>query len=424
MPRGVPSAAGSLKADWLGYEEALRRVLLAAVPGPARELKLKKAGGHWLARDVLARATLPAWPNSAMDGYAARSGELSPNGPISVGSPVPVAGRAYPGDLPLEDVPEGAVVLIMTGGPLPKGFDTVIRVEHTDGGKDVVAFQSLDDVGRHVRPAGEDMTAGEAALREGARLSAGALAVLAAAGHRKAPVYPRPRVGILSSGDELASGREFERVIAGQAIPDTNQPMIARQVYEAGGAPKPLGVARDEPDEIKRALEKLEKLDALVTTGGASMGQRDLLKGVLASMGMELDFWRVRMRPGSPFSFGRFELESGPLPVFGLPGNPASAFVTFQTLVAPFLRKTLGAARPRPFMLSAIARKAFRSPPGYTQFARVSLDAKGGCAPCGPQGSGLVRPLGAADALALIPEDVQLVEEGGSVLILPLPDRL
>ena len=193
-----------LQADWLSFDEAVARILADAPPMPETELAPLQALGRSLARPVHARATLPAWPNSAMDGYAVRSGELTGHGRGEVR--LPVAGRSYPGSLPLDDVAPGAAVRIMTGGPLPAGFDSVIRVEHTDGetAPGLVVLRRLDDLGRHVRGAGKDMSAGDETVPAGAVVHSGTLPVIAASGCERVRVFRRPRVGVLSSGDELA----------------------------------------------------------------------------------------------------------------------------------------------------------------------------------------------------------------------------
>lgn len=399
-----------LQADWLSFDEALARILADVPPMPETGLAPLDALGRSLARPVRARATLPAWPNSAMDGYAVRSVELAGQRP---GPEVrlPVSGRSYPGSVPLEDVVPGAAVRVMTGGPLPLGFDSVIRVEHTDA-EDTPGFvvlRRLDDLGKHVRSAGKDMRAGDETVAAGAVVNSGTLPVIAASGCERVAVFRRPRVGVMSSGDELVGADDFERVIAGRGIPDSNRDMIAAGVVEAGGVPVDLGIAPDDPEGLESRLGSLEGIDLLVTTGGASMGEKDLLKRILLRFPFKLDFWRARVRPGSPLSFGHLRTDGGDdLPVFGLPGNPASAFVTFHVFVVPYLRAGLGAARPAGVTVTALTDDELRSPPRLTQFFRVRLreDESGRtrCALTGPQGSGLVRSLPGADGLAVVPE--------------------
>ncbi len=443
--------AGSrdVEADWLSCDDALARILARARPMPGTLVAASRALGRSVSEPVRARATLPAWRNSAMDGFAVRSGDLDGFGDGSVR--LPVAGESYPGAIPPAGVPAGAAVRVMTGGPVPDGFDSVIRIEHTDGEAEpgFVVIRRADDVGKHVRAAGKDMRAGGETVPAGAVVHSGSLPVLLASGRDPVPVYRRPRVGVLSSGDELVGTEEFERVVAGRGVPDTNRAMVAAAVVEAGAVPVDLGVVADRPEALVERIGAAGEVDALVTTGGASMGDKDLLKGVLLSLGLRLDFWRVRVRPGSPLSFGRLPRGGTSLPVFGLPGNPASAFVTFHVFVAPHLRARLGSSRPLGTTVVARTDAALSSPPGLTHFYRVRLSgdacvwasgeaaapgaagdrgtfAGGGglrCSLTGPQGSGLVRSLRDADGLAVVPEGVARVEAGDPVAVMLLPGR-
>ena len=419
----------SLAADWLSYEEALSHVLNKASPMPTARVRASDACGRSLAEPIRARADLPAWPNSAMDGFAVRSEDLA----AASGTPItmPVAGASYPGSVPLEDVTRGAVVRIMTGGAVPVGFDTVIRVEHTDGEASPgwVVVHRTDDLGKHVRAAGKDMTAGEETVPAGTIVHSGSLPVILASGHDPVAVYRRPRVGVLSSGDELVGPDRFDRVVAGRAVPDTNRAMIAAGVREAGGVPVDLGVVDDDPESLGNSLDSLPDLDALVTTGGASMGERDLLKRILLDMPFRLDFWRARVRPGSPISFGHLGSEGRNLPVFGLPGNPASAFVTFHVFVVPYLRTCLGSPRPGGTSVVVRTEAPLASPERLTQFYRVKLHEPASgqesrwarCSLTGPQGSGLVRSLRDADGLAVLPEGVTRIRKNDPVSVMLLP---
>ena len=452
-PRGEPGGGrfhGPLEADWLSCREALARILAGARPMPVTSVPASGALGRSIAEPIRARATLPAWRNSAMDGFAVRGGDLSEM--ADRGIRLPVAGRSYPGDVPLQGVRRGAAVRVMTGGPIPEGFDTVIRVEHTDGEAQpgFVVIGRSDDLGRHVRAAGRDMRRGRETVPAGTRVHSGSLPVILASGCDPVPVHRRPRVGVLSSGDELVGMERFDRVAAGKAVPDTNLPMILAAVAESGSVPVDLGVATDDPAALRAKLEAVGGVDALVTTGGASMGERDLLKRTLLELGFRLDFWRVRVRPGSPLSFGHLPRDGDRLPVFGLPGNPASAFVTFHVFVAPYLRALLGSTRPRSITVIARSNDPLSSPPRLTHFLRVRLsgaawrgrfdgrrtvrnrsesarlaDPRAGlrCSLTGPQGSGLVHSLRDADGLAVVAEGVGRIRTGDPVPVLLLPGR-
>ena len=447
LTTGTVAGFEDLEADWLSCDEALARVLASASLMPGTRVPAWEARGRSLSEPIRAGATLPAWRNSAMDGFAVRSAEVAGCGSSEIR--LPVAGKSYPGSVPLDGIPPGTAVRVMTGGPIPEGFDSVIRVEHTDGeaSPGYVVVHRTDDLGKHVRAAGQDMVRGDQTVSAGTVVHSGSLPVILASGCDPVPVFRRPRVGVLSSGDELVGTDRFDLVAAGKGVPDTNRAMIAAAVLEAGAVPVDLGTAPDDPLKLREMLRSVEGVDVLVTTGGASMGERDLLKRILLRLSFRLDFWRARVRPGSPLSFGHMPLEGTDLPVFGLPGNPASAFVTFHVFVAPYLRARLGS--PCPTGLTVVARTdtALVSPPGLTQFYRVRLsrdeaemglarkaNAGGGrgpyaegvvsggrCALTGPQGSGLVRSLLDADGLAVVPEGVGRIDRDEPVSVVLLP---
>jgi molybdopterin molybdotransferase len=238
-------------------------------------------------------------------------------------------------------------------------------------------------------------------------------------------VYRRPTVGILTTGDELRAVDRYEDVRAGRAVPDSNGPMLAAMVRAAGGHPMPLGIARDEPDELRAKLLAGSECDVLLVVGGASMGEADLVKRVLDQLGFELDFWRVRMRPGSPFSFGRLPERARHTPVFGLPGNPGSAFVTFEVFVRPFLLALGGHRRNLRRTLRCRSADPLRVPARLTHFQRVRVTVEDGVPVArltGSQGSGLVGGLAHAEGLVVVAEEVDLVEAGADVDVMLLDD--
>ena len=412
-----------LPPDWLSYEAALERLLAVARPTETETVPTHEAVGRVLAQDVLARCTLPAWDNSAMDGYAVRREDLErATEPVSLS----VVGESLPGSVPLQPLQPNQAVRIMTGAPLPTGGETVIRVEHTDAEETpgTVQIREFSDLGAHVRPAGEDMKAGDRLLLAGQTMTPGAFAVALAAGAENVEVHRVPRVGILSSGDELVGLEDYDQVEEGKGIPDTNGPMLAAAVRDLGAEPVLLGVVPDDEEQIRQVVDELPDVDILVTTGGASMGEKDLFKRTLLDEGLSLEFWRAKIRPGSPFSLGVLKSGGSALPVIGLPGNPSSAFATFFVLGAPFLRKTMGSGDPRLPELTATLRSPVRSPSHLTHFFRVRLHrtADGPEAELsGPQGSGLVRSLAQAEGLLVVPEGVTEMTPGDSVTVLVLP---
>jgi len=416
------------EADWLSVAEATTRIVEQARPVEAITVPLDRALGHALARDVEARATLPPFDNSAMDGYAVRTDDVvgaSPESPARLR----VRERVRAGEVPSRSIDEGEAVRIMTGAPVPPGCETVVRVEHTDGEwgePGWVRVTSDSDARRHVRPGGLDMREGDVVLEAGTTVTPGVLAVAAAAGRKRVAVRRAPRVGILSSGDELRAISDFEDVRAGRAIPDTNGPTLAAQTRAAGGEPLALGIARDDPGDIVAKVERAFDCDVLVTTGGASMGEADLFKRVLVERGLEVLFWRVRIRPGSPFSFGRLlrpAASTAPLPVLGLPGNPASAFVTFELFARPFLRALAGHRSLHRRRVRATAAEPMHSTPRLTHYHRVRLEAADGgwtASLSGHQSSGLVSSLAAADGLGIVSEGKAGIAEGEELDVLLL----
>jgi molybdopterin molybdotransferase len=365
-----------------------------------------------------------------MDGYAVRHRDLLGASPTSPTALV-VAGELKAGDPEGLVLGEGEAVRIMTGAPLPGGADAIVRVEDTDAEAvpGIVRVSISPVAGKDIRPGGQDMRQGEELLQAGTTIGPGQIGLLAASGVEEVVIRRRPRVAVLSTGDEIAPSSEFHRVKAGQAIPESNAPTLLAAVQAAGGIPLHLGIARDTRESIleKVRLAREQEADALLTSGGASMGEFDLLKRVLDCEGLELDFWRVKMRPGTPFSFGHLpsKAPSAPLPVFGLPGNPASSFVTFQVFFRPFLLRMAGHARVHRPVIKAEAGEALHSPSRLTHFFRVILTG----APSQPvvlltgsQTSGLVRGQGLASGLAVVPEGVQELQAGQEVRVILLDD--
>jgi len=404
------------EADWLSVRLARDRIMAEVHPLPGEQVRLEEAPGRVLAQDLQARVTLPPRDNSAMDGYAVRGVDVEGAGPDR---PVVlrVTGSVTAGGEPGPEVREGTAVRIMTGAPVPPGADTVIRVEDTDaeeGEESRVRVSSDRDLGRHIRPAGEDVKVGEPLLGRATEIGSAQIGALAAQGYLELPVYRRPRVGILPTGDELVSPGELHRIEEG-GIPESNGPSLAAAVREAGGEPRLLPAAEDRREAILRSLEHLRGCDLAVTTGGASMGEADLLKRVLDEEAFRLDFWRVRIRPGSPFSYGVLPGPEGELPLFGLPGNPTSAFVTFEVFVRPYLLARGGRTRIHRPTLRARAGERIGSPARLTHFFRVKLEGPREdpvARLSGPQGSGLLTPLARCDGLAVVPEGVEEVEAG------------
>jgi len=433
------------RADWLSIPEALERILASVRPTEAEPVPLVDAFGRVLAEPAVSPIDHPPWDNSGMDGFAVRAEDIA-GATREAPARLTVVDDIPAGGFPSRPIGPGEAAKIMTGAPVPEGADSVVRVEHTDawvpadGGeagdaapapRDVaseatgavgttIRIFSGSDARRNIRRRGEDLRANAVVLDSGRVLGPGEIGILAATGHATVLVHRRPRIAILANGDELVDLDRFEEVVAGRKIVNSNTYALAAAVTAAGGEPIPLGIAPDDPEEIRARLVLGRDADAVLTTAGASVGQHDLVKDALLELGFELDFWRVRMRPGSPFSFGRL----GGVPVFGIAGNPVSVLVTFEVLVRPAIRRMLGR---RDVHARTIRVRAAERIPGagrLTHFPRVRLepDGDGGYTArlTGSQGSGILSSVAAADALLVVPAGVEAIEPGQEADAIPL----
>ena len=413
--------------DWLSAQDAVARVLSKARPLDSESVPIPEALGRALSKAVLARAHLPPWDNSAMDGYAIR-GRDAAGATRESPATLAVVGETRAGEVAGRALAKGEAIRIMTGAPIPPGADSVIRVEDTDaeGSPGWVKIFADSDVGRHIRPGGQDMQAGQELLPAQSTVGAGQLGLLYASGASAVDVCRRPRVAVLSNGDELAEPGDFQKVLSGRGIPETNSPTLAAELTMVGAVPIRLGIARDKASDIlaKVKAAREAEADVLITSGGASMGEMDLFKRVLTEAGLSLDFWRVKIRPGTPFSFG-FLSSPGekPLPVFGLPGNPASSFVTYQLFCRPFILRLAGHRRVhRPVVMGSAGQK-LDSPVHLTHFFRVNLKGDSGQPRVfltGPQTSGLIQSQGLAQGLAVVPEGTETIPQGEPVRVILL----
>ncbi len=395
----------------LSVEEALEQVLSRARVLPTERVDLLTALGRVLAEPVVSRRELPPWANSSMDGYAVRAADTGPTP-----RELRLVGRVTAGALPERPVGPGETVRIFTGAPLPGGADAVIAQEDvtTTPAGITVAAEVLP--GTFVRPAGEDVKVGDLVLEPGRPLAPADIGLLATLGASRVSVYRRPRVAILSTGSELADlGTEPG---PGQ-IPNANTYSLMAQTLEAGAEPINLGVVEDDLAAIEERIGwGMAAADVLVSSAGVSVGELDLVKEALTRSGAELHLWLVSMRPGKPITFGSL----GERAVFGLPGNPVSAMVTFELFVRPFLRKMgghLAFGRPR---LRARAQAPIPNPGRRRGYLRVSLTADNGgwgARLTGDQGSGILRSMTQADGLAVVPPDTTL-HPGDTVEVLVL----
>ncbi|WP_420463167.1 gephyrin-like molybdotransferase Glp [Candidatus Palauibacter sp.] len=406
-------------ADWISFEEARGRVLAAVSPLGTERVALPDALGRALGRRVSAVVAHPPWDNSAMDGFAVRSDDVqgaSPERPVVL----PISDDIPAGAFPRGPLEPGSAARVMTGAPVPAGATGVVRVEHTDGGpgRSVRIFDDAD-AARHIRLLGEDVEAGDTLVDRGEEVGPAALALLATAGLREVEVGRRPRVAVLANGDELADLDEFEEVLASRRILNSNSYALAAQLAASGAEPVSLGIARDDPADLRRCLERADDCDGIVSAAGVSVGEHDYVKQVLDELGFDRSFWRLQMRPGSATVFGTL----GGRPLWGVPGNPASALVTFETLVRPAVRKMAGFARPCRRPITCIAARDVRGPRDVVSFLRVLVEATPSgelvARPSGPQGSGNLSSM-LADGLLALPLGTDVVRAGERALVIPL----
>lgn len=390
--------------------------IIAMLPRPEPiELRLGDALGLVVAEDVRCEVVVPAFDSSAMDGYAVVAADLdaaSPTAPVEL----TVVGDVVAGGGELPSVGRGTCVRIMTGAQVPRGADTVVPVEVTVGGGETATFLGPVPPGANVRRAGEDLTPGVPLLRVGKRMGPAEVAILSTAGITRVTCIPAPRVVVLSTGDELVRADE---VPAPGQVRDSNGPMLAAMVRAAGGLPFTTGIVGDSVAALTEAFEMNRgHADLFVVSGGASAGTRDLLPDVLASIGEGVAV-KVAMRPGMPQVRG---LVHG-TPVVGLPGNPVSAFVSFEVFVRPALRYLQGRRDTQRPTVVARAVEPMSAPPHKRGYVRVRL-ARGPAGwearPTGGQGSNLVSSIAAADGLAIVPEAVTDVRVGDEVRVLLL----
>jgi molybdopterin molybdotransferase len=398
----------------LTVAEAVGRILADVSRGPVERVALRDALGRVLATPAVSPITIPAWDNSAMDGYAVRGADVeraSGDAPVTL----PVLETIPAGGFASRPLSPGAAVRIMTGAPLPQGADTVVRVEDTDGGIESVTVRNARDVRKNIRYRGEDIREGQVVLEAGAPIHAAQLGVLASIGCAHVHVYARPRVAIMTSGDELVDLDRFDEVRHGRKIVSSNSYTLDALVRAAGAIPVSVGTARDDPADIRDRLERATSCELIVTSAGISVGEFDHLRGVLDSMGVDLKFWRVKMRPGAPIGFG---LLRG-TPWIGLPGNPVSTMVTFDLFVRPAIRKMLGHERlfRRPVTVTLEEPVSLGS--RLTHFLRATVrPGENGqllARLTGPQGSGILTSMSRAEALVIVPEDRARVEAGEDV---------
>ena len=396
----------------LTVEEALEQILSRVRPLGTERVSILSALGRALADRVVSARELPPWPNSSMDGYAVRAEDTR-----ATPARLQIVGTVTAGSLPTRAIGAGEAMRIFTGAPLPAGADAVVPQEDTEAADGHVSLTGPVRHGAYVRPRGEDLRVGDVVLEPGIALGPAEIGLLATLGATQVLVHRKPRVAILSTGNELA---ELGREPAAGQIPNTNSYSLYAQVLEAGGEPMNLGIAADRLDAIETRLRWGAGADMLLSSAGVSVGDLDLVKTALTRAGAELHLWQVSMRPGKPITFGSLTGR----PVFGLPGNPVSAMVTFELFVRPALRRLAGFRAIHRLRVRARAVAPIPNPGVRRGYLRVVLERQGadwGARLTGDQGSAILTSMVRADGLAIVPGDTT-IEKGQDVEVIVFRD--
>ena len=393
------------------FEEARALILGSVAPLPAESVGILESLGRVAAEDIAAPWDIPLCDNSAMDGYAVRAADCRDATSLRVTGFIPAGATAVP------TLEPGCAIRIMTGARLPTGCDAVVPLEDTEpesNGR--VTLKTGCALHQHIRFAGEDVRRGEVVIPAGTLLRPPEISMLASCGRLQVAVHRRPRVAILSTGDELVA--MGEAVAPGQVV-DSNGPALAAAVQECGALPELLGIARDTRESHLEKMTAGLSADVLLTSAGVSVGDRDLVREVLDQLGLKQLFHHIDIRPGSPTSFGLKEKT----PVFSLPGNPVSSLITFEEFVRPALLKMMGHRRVVRASLRAVLQEKIQKKPGNAAFRRVRLEQVEGrylAYSAGDQSTGILRTMIRANAIALLPKDCTSFSPGEVIEVHPI----
>ncbi len=391
--------------------EAQKTVFEATKTLGLEKISLLDAFGRVLGEDIIAARDNPPWDNSAMDGFAVRWEDIKQEHAITKPVALKVIEDVPAGTVATRTVGPGQAIRIMTGAPIPKGADTVVKVEETEPSENTVKIFKEVERGGNIRPQGEDVKKGDCIIAKGTQIrpaEAGMLAILAKS---FVLVYQRPRVAILSTGDELA---DLDERFDEEKIINSNSYGTAAAVQEAGGIPILLGIAKDQPAALKEKISHGLNADILVLSGGVSMGDYDFTKAVFKDLGAEMNFWKLAIRPGQPLAFGKIQ---GKL-AFGLPGNPVSSMVTFEQLVRPAMLKMGGHRSYGRPVVQAVFQEKFSKRTDRRHFLRGILSRENNVLTVrttGDQGSGILTSMVKANGLIDVPEEVERLNPGDIV---------
>lgn len=392
-------------------KDALERVLESIAPVGLERLDILSAQGKILGEDIYSTQNIPPKDNSAMDGYALRAEDTKG---ASRGKPVvlQVIEDIPAGKAAQKKVGPGQASRIMTGAFVPEGADSILRVEDTEPAGDRVRILVEVEKGLDVRFSGEDVRAGEKVIARGSLVRPAEIGMMASVGRSFISVYQAPVVAVLSTGDELV---DVDGETSGGKIVSSNSYSLAAQVRECGASVLQMGIARDTREDLRKKFQACLRADIIISSGGVSVGDYDFVKDVISSLGA-IEFWRVAMRPGRPLAFGKV----GGKVLFGLPGNPVSAMISFEQFVRPVILKMSGGEKIFRPTLRAIFDETFEKKSGLRYFLRGILSEEEGryvVRTTGEQGSGILKSMVLANCLIILPEDMSIAKRGDEVLV-------
>ncbi|NIO06882.1 MAG: molybdopterin molybdenumtransferase MoeA [Deltaproteobacteria bacterium] len=398
--------------------QAVASILRRTASLKGEEIPLIEGGGRVLFEDVRSRRRVPPFANSAMDGYAVRWQDVKG---ASATNPVVlrVVDEVRAGYIAKRSVQQGTAIRIMTGAVVPRGADTIIRVEYTECSGKEVCISKRDHQGSHVRKAGEDVQLGRRILQKGKRIGPADIGLMASVGKSKVQVYRRPTVALISTGDELL---EVEDPPRPGKIVNSNSYTLYAGVQQAGAVPISLGIVRDKRKSLAAAFKKALRYDVIMTSGGVSVGDYDFVKEALGDVGVKMQFWKVAQKPGHPMAFGRI----GQKPVFGLPGNPVSSFVSFLLYARPVLRKMMGHKDLFLPVIQATLEHEISTSHGVKEFIRCRLrrhNENNFVSTTGSQSSGVLSSLSLAQGLIVANESDTRLPKGRRVPVILLDDQ-
>ncbi|MCX5850177.1 MAG: molybdopterin molybdotransferase MoeA [Deltaproteobacteria bacterium] len=403
----------------ISVEKALKTILVNFRPLGLEKINILESRGRVIGEDIFSPRNIPSANNSAMDGYAVRYADTkgaTKNNPLQL----KIIEDIPAGKVALKKIKAGEAARIMTGAVIPEGADAVIRQEDTQkNGKTVIIYSSVQKK-ENIRFAGEDVKRGELVVKRGSALRPAHIGMLASLGKSFVSVYQKPRVAIMSTGDELVN---IETDPPPGKLVNSNSYSLAAQVLECGAIPIMMGITRDRKSDLQKKFKTALDADVIISSGGVSVGDFDFVKNVMGEIGNAMHFWQVAMRPGKPLAFGAIE----GVPLFGLPGNPVSAMVSFEQFVRPSLLKMQGHTKIYRQTIKAICTEEFQKKEGFRHFIRAVVKKekdKYVASTTGDQGSGILKSMVTANGLIVMGENESRIKKGAQVTVQLLDDSL